>query len=110
MRRPRAAVIDRFDLFTETFGPPERRSYRGSTVLVWNFIRIDRNDFATSSLSSRIPADARISGGTDIKADIVAKSGATGFADWVRNRLGNVANGEEFPSFIVARPSAITRL
>jgi hypothetical protein len=110
LRSPRVAVIDRFDLFTETFGPPERRSYRGSTVLVWNFIRIDRNDSATFSLSSRIPADARISGGTDIEADIVAKSGATGFVDWALDRLRNVANGEGLPGFVGARPSAITRL
>ena len=109
-RRPRVAVIDRFDLFTETFGPPERRLNRRSSILVWNFIQIDRNDNATFSLSCRIPAGARISPATDIKADVVAKSGATVFAYWTLDRLGNVANGEELPCFVDARPSAITRL
>ena len=109
-RRPRVAVIERFDLFTETFGPPERRSNGKSTVLVWNFIRIDRNDDATFSLSCRIPAGARVSAATDIRANVVARSGAMRFADWTLDRIGNVANGDELPNFVDARPSAITRL
>lgn len=109
-RRPRMAVIDRFDLFTETFGPPERRSHRGSTVLVWNFIRIDRNDNRTFSLSCRRPDGTRLTRATDIEASIAAKSGATRFADWTLDRLGKVANGDELPAFVDAGPSAITRL
>ena len=110
IRRPSLSVIDRFDLFTETFGPPERNSNRRSTVLVWNFIRIDRNNNATFSLSCRVPAGVRISLATNIKADIVAKWGVAGFADWTLDRLGNVANGDEVPYLVNARPSVIARL
>jgi hypothetical protein len=110
MLRPRVTVTDRFDLFTETFGPPERRANGRSTVLVWNFIRIDRTDGHTFSLSCRIPAGAKVSAATDISANVVAKSGAIRFADWTLDRLGNVANGDELPAFVDAKPSAITRL
>jgi hypothetical protein len=109
-RRPRVTVIDRFDLFTETFGPPERKARKHGTFFVWNFIRIDQNGNQVFSLASRIPNGAKLRGESEISVDLMAESGSKTFTDWAWERLGAVCNGEEMPRCVGAGNYAITRM
>jgi hypothetical protein len=109
-RRPKVSITDRFDLFTETFGPPERSLQKKHMLLVWNFIRIDQNGNRLFSLSSRIPSGTHLTRASEIEVRVVADSGIERFSDWTFERLGDVGNGEELPHFVGTRPYAITPL
>ena len=109
-RSPKATFLDRFDLFTATFGPPERKSRKHGTLFVWNFIRIDQNGNRVFSLSSRIPNGAKLRGESEICVDLMAESGSRTFTDWALERLGAVCNGEEMPRCVGTGNYAITRL
>jgi hypothetical protein len=106
----RMMTVESFDLFTETFGPPERRSHKRAMLLVWNFVRLDRNDLGVFSLSSQIPNSTKITGNLEIEVRLTAERGVKSFIGWTIDRLAGVESGEELPSYVGNGKHTITRL
>lgn len=106
----RMMTVESLDLFTEAFWPPERRPQKRTRLLVWNFVRLDRNDLGFFSLTSRIPNSTKLTDNLEIEVRLTAERGVKSFIGWTIDRLSGVASGEELPAYVGRGAYAIARL
>lgn len=103
----RMEIDDSFDLFVETFGPPEQIRLARGRVLFWNFTTPDGKLF---SLLSGIRRGEKLFGRREFRVDIAAGSCAKSFTTWMLDRLSDVDNCNEPPLFLSRGSFAISRL
>jgi hypothetical protein len=99
-KRPRLsptqmATTDTLQLFVEAFGPPEKVATKKSSMLLWNFERID--GARGFSLLANVPSD---SVPKEIDIRLCARGGVVSFCNWTADRLSLVRNGDEAPLFL----------
>jgi hypothetical protein len=94
------------NLFAETFGPPELKHRKNSTLLFWNF---QCSDGATGfCLFAEIPSAGLKD---EVNMNIATREkGGLSFVNWVMDRLGLVENGEEPPAFLGSGVFVISKI
>lgn len=106
-RNVRMKIHDSFDLFVETFGPPEQIRLAFGRVLFWNFTTPDGNEV---SLLAGLRKGEKLRGRREIQVGLAARRGAKSFTTWTLDRLSKTDNCDEPPLFLSRGSFAIGRL
>lgn len=103
----RMEIHDSFDLFVETFGPPEQIRLTFGRVLFWNFTTPDGNGV---SLLAGLRRGEKLLGHQELRVDLAAGRGGKSFVEWTLDRLSSIDNCDEPPLFLSRGSFAINRL
>lgn len=103
----RMEIHDSFDLFVETFGPPEEIRSTSGRVVFWNFMTPNGQEV---SLLAGLRKGEKLPGRGEIRVCLATGRGGKSFVEWTLDRLSSVDNCDEPPPFLSRGSFVINRL